>query len=64
MTPEAENPDIIIEAPADAPLIGSALIRREAALAPDKPGVYRMLGIDGEVLYVGKAKSLKKRVLQ
>jgi len=48
----------------DRPLVGAALIRREAALAPDKPGVYRMLGVDGEVLYVGKAKSLKRRVLQ
>lgn len=48
----------------EAPLKGAELIRREAALAPDKPGVYRMLGEDGEVLYVGKAKSLKKRVLQ
>ena len=29
---------------------------------PDKPGVYKMLGHDGNVLYVGKATSLKSRV--
>ncbi|MDX9741569.1 MAG: excinuclease ABC subunit UvrC [Gammaproteobacteria bacterium] len=29
---------------------------------PTRPGVYRMLGEDGEVLYVGKASNLRNRV--
>lgn len=29
---------------------------------PDDPGVYRMIGVDDVVLYVGKAKNLKKRL--
>ncbi|MGI6431431.1 MAG: excinuclease ABC subunit UvrC [Synergistaceae bacterium] len=29
---------------------------------PDKPGVYLMRDADGKIIYVGKAKSLKKRV--
>lgn len=49
----------------DAPapeLKGIEAIRDAWKRMPAKPGVYRMLGADGEVLYVGKAKSLKNRV--
>jgi excinuclease ABC subunit C len=53
----------MLETPA-APLQGAALIKDEVKRLPDQPGVYRMLGDGGEVLYVGKARSLKKRVLQ
>ncbi len=32
------------------------------ATLPEKPGVYQHLNADGEIIYVGKAKNLKKRV--
>ncbi len=41
---------------------GVEVIKDNLSRLPSKPGVYRMFGADGEVLYVGKAKSLKNRV--
>ncbi|HVZ54490.1 MAG TPA: excinuclease ABC subunit UvrC [Pseudolabrys sp.] len=50
------------EAPAGTLAAGRAAIARAVKHAPSGPGVYRMIGDKGEVLYVGKAKSIKKRV--
>lgn len=63
-------PDAVEEAPAvdDAPQTpesvkrGVAVIKKYWKHAPNGPGVYRMIAESGEVLYVGKAKNVRKRV--
>ncbi len=59
--PEAE--EAIELADAQSLASGRDAILRFAKLAPPTPGVYRMIGPGGDVLYVGKAKNLKKRII-
>jgi excinuclease ABC subunit C len=39
-------------------------IKNKIAILPNNPGVYRFLDSSGNVIYIGKAKNLKKRVSQ
>ena len=58
-----EVPEEPAEAVAEGPLAtGHAAIESAVRLAPTSPGVYRMLNAADDVLYVGKAKSVKKRL--
>jgi excinuclease ABC subunit C len=41
---------------------GAEVLKTRLANMPSGPGVYRMISAKGEILYVGKAKNLKKRV--
>jgi excinuclease ABC subunit C len=59
--PELESE---IDLAAAGPLAaGRAVILNYAKLAPSSPGVYRMIDANGDVLYVGKAKSIRKRII-
>ena len=56
-----ETPEPLSDSPAGA-LHGADLIRDFVTRLPNKPGVYRMYDAKGDVIYVGKARSLKNRV--
>ena len=42
--------------------IGKEVIKKELALIPKLPGVYNMINVKNEILYVGKAKNLPNRL--
>jgi excinuclease ABC subunit C len=58
-TAEEEAAGNVAEGPLAA---GHAAIEHAVRLAPTSPGVYRMLNAASDVLYVGKAKNVRKRL--
>ncbi len=58
-----ETADATMEPLAEGTLaVGHAAIENAVRLAPTSPGVYRMLNTGNDVLYVGKAKNVRKRL--
>src|SRR3954463_10857800 len=60
--PDQPEDDAAGEVPEATLAVGRAAIEHAVRLAPTSPGVYRMLNAAHDVLYVGKAKNVKKRL--
>src|SRR4030095_9498873 len=63
MAAEPETPNLDEDLGHEPQGAGPAVIRRFARTLPNRPGVYLMIDVKGDVIYVGKAHSLKARVM-